>query len=113
MPRGYLSVRIDATNELHHLWCNNGTWWVHYTLNFDFRTRRVRRSLETPSLAVAIRKRDALFERLATEGEWVPERGEEEADMPTVLRLGIAAGDLPSHEARSPTIRRASCPPSS
>ena len=49
MPRGYLSVRIDATNDLHHLWCNNGTWWVHYTLNFDFRTRRVRRSLETPS----------------------------------------------------------------
>lgn len=83
MPRGYLSVRIDATNQLHHLWCNNGTWWVHYTLNFDFRTRRVRRSLETPSLDEAIRKRDALFERLASEGEWVPDR---EPEVPMSAR---------------------------
>jgi hypothetical protein len=91
MPRGFLSVRIDAANELHHLWCNNGTWWVHYTLNFDFRTRRVRRSLGTGSRAEAIRERDTLFERLTTEGEWVPERGEE-GDMSTLLRLCRAAG---------------------
>ncbi len=77
MPRGFLSVRIDAANERHHLWLNNGTWWVHYTLNFDFRTRRVRRSLETAVLAEAIRRRDALFERLTMEGEWVPERDPE------------------------------------
>ena len=77
MPLGRLSARIDAANERHHLWCNNGTWWVHYTLNFDFRTRRVRRSLKTPSLAEAIRKRDDLFERLASEGEWVPDRDPE------------------------------------
>jgi hypothetical protein len=90
MPLGRLSARIDDGNEAHHLWLNNGTWWVHYTLNFDFRTRRVRRSLGTKSLAEAIRKRDALFERLAAEGEWVPERGEE-ADMPAVLPLLISA----------------------
>jgi len=90
MPHGFLSVRIDATNELHHLWCNNGTWWVHYTLNFDFRTRRVRRSLETRTLAEAIRKRDTLFERLASEGEWVPDRGSED-DMPTLLPLLMIA----------------------
>lgn len=90
MPLGRLSARIDDGNETHHLWLNNGTWWVHYTLNFDFRTRRVRRSLGTRSRAEAIRKRDALFERLATEGEWVPERGEE-CDMPTVFRACIAA----------------------
>ena len=90
MPRGFLSVRIDAANERHHLWLNNGTWWVHYTLNFDFRTRRVRRSLETQSLAEAIRKRGALFERLASEGEWVPDRGSED-DMPAVLPLLMAA----------------------
>jgi hypothetical protein len=89
MPHGFLSVRIDATNQLHHLWCNNGTWWVHYTLNFDFRTRRVRRSLETPSLDEAIRKRDALFERLASEGEWVPDR-DPETDMPTAPALSFA-----------------------
>ena len=90
MPLGRLSARIDPANAAHHLWLNNGTWWVHYTLNFDFRTRRVRRSLGTRSLAEAIRKRDSLFERLATEGEWVPERGEE-GDMPTVLPLLINA----------------------
>jgi len=81
MPRGFLSVRIDAANERHHLWLNNGTWWVHYTLNFDFRTRRVRRSLGTAMLAEAIRRRDTLFERLTTEGEWVPER-DPQAPMP-------------------------------
>jgi hypothetical protein len=91
MPLGRLSARIDDSNDRHHLWLNNGTWWVHFTLNFDCRTRRVRRSLETSSLAEAIRRRDALFVRLATEGEWVPERGEED-DMPTSLRLCLAAG---------------------
>ena len=90
MPLGRLSTRLDPENELHHLWLNNGTWWVHYTLNFDCRTRRIRRSLGTNSLAEAIRKRDALFERLATEGEWVAERGEG-ADMPTAFRVCIAA----------------------
>jgi hypothetical protein len=90
MPLGRLSARIDQASETHHLWLNNGTWWVHYTLNFDFRTRRVRRSLGTKSLTEAIRKRDALFARLATKGEWVPERGEE-SDMPTVLPLLVAA----------------------
>jgi hypothetical protein len=91
MPLGRLSARIDAANERHHLWCNHGQWWVYYTLNFDFRTRRIRRSLGTKSLAEAIRRRDALFARLATEGEWVPERGGED-DMQTSLRLCLAAG---------------------
>jgi hypothetical protein len=91
MPLGSLSTRIDNSNDRHHLWLNNGTWWVHYTLNFDCRTRRVRRSLETPSLTEAIRKRDALFGRLATEGEWVPERGEQ-GDMPTAFGLCLATG---------------------
>lgn len=90
MPLGRLSVRIDPENEAHHLWSNNGTWWAHYTLNFDCRTRRVRRSLETRSLAEAIRKRDALFERLAAEGEWVPER-DPEWDMPKTLPLLVTA----------------------
>jgi len=91
MPRGFLSSRVDPDNERHHLWLNNGTWWVHYTLNFDFRTRRVRRSLGTKCLAEAICRRDTLFQWLVTEGEWVPERGEK-SDMPTSLRLCLAAG---------------------
>lgn len=74
MPRGHLSARIDATNERHHIWLNNGTYWVHFVLNFDCRTRRVRRSLKTSSLPEAIRRRDQLFETLQTEGEWVEAR---------------------------------------
>jgi hypothetical protein len=86
MPQGHLSVRVDATNRQHHLWNNNGVWWVHYTLNFDCRTRRVRRSLKTGSLDEAIRRRDDLFARLRTEGEDLPERATESKRMPTQQR---------------------------
>ena len=113
MPRGFLSVRINAANDRHHLWCNNGTWWVYYTLNFDFRTRRVRRSLETPSLAEAIRRRDVLFERLASDGEWVPDR-DPEVPMParpvstpgwtrtTDPRFEICSGPIPRLPKKPP-----------
>jgi hypothetical protein len=69
MPRGYLSVRIDVRNPQHHLWRNNGTWWVHYTLHFGHRKRRIRRSLQTSDLQVATSRRDALFATLTEEGE--------------------------------------------
>lgn len=74
MPVGHPSIRVSSDNPLHHLWLNNGTWWVHYTLNFDFRSRRVRRSLGTRDAAEAVRRRFKLFARLAREGERVPER---------------------------------------
>ena len=74
MTIGFPSIRVDDANPLHHLWCNNGTWWVHYTLHFDHRKRRIRRSLGTSDLAIAVRRRDALLTRLAAEGEPVPER---------------------------------------
>ena len=75
MSRGYLSVRINTSNRAHHLFLNNnGHYWVHYTLHFDFRKRRIRRSLKTRSLEVAIQRRDELFARLATEGEEIEER---------------------------------------
>jgi hypothetical protein len=38
MTVGFPSIRVDRANPLHHLWCNNGTWWVHYTVHFDHRT---------------------------------------------------------------------------
>jgi hypothetical protein len=72
MPVGHPSIRVSSDNPLHHLWLNNGTWWVHYTLNFDFRTRRVRRSLGTRDAEEAARRRDELFARLARQGEFVP-----------------------------------------
>ncbi len=58
------SLRIDADNPLHHLWNNNGTWWVHYTEHLpDFTKRRVRRSLGTRDREEAVRRRDALLGR--------------------------------------------------
>jgi hypothetical protein len=74
MPVGFPSIRVDAANERHHLWCNNGTWWIHYTVHFDQRKRRVRRSLRTRSLAEAIVRRDSLLLRIASDGDHVPER---------------------------------------
>lgn len=74
MPVGFPSIRVDRANPLHHLWCNNGTWWVHYTLHFGHRKRRIRRSLETSTLDEAVRRRDALLARLAVEGETVADR---------------------------------------
>ena len=73
MTLGFPSLRVDPTNPLHRLWCNNGTWWVHYTLHFGGRKRRIRRSLATRAVDVAVRRRDELLARLANEGELVPE----------------------------------------
>jgi hypothetical protein len=74
MPRGYLSVRIDPNNRAHHLYRNNGHYWVHDTLHFDFRKRRIRRSLNTRCLEVAIQRRDELLARLTAEGEEIEAR---------------------------------------
>jgi hypothetical protein len=60
---------VNHTNSLHHLWCNNGTWWVHYTLHFDHRKRRIRRSLKTGDLAEAVRRRDELLAEISIGGE--------------------------------------------
>ncbi len=89
MTIGFPSVRVDDANPLHHLWCNNGTWWVHYTLHFDFRRRRIRRSLGTRNLDEAVRRRDELLARLAREGEPVRER---RPALPGVTAAATAAG---------------------
>ena len=58
-----LAVRINDSNPDHHLWNNNGTWFVHYTVYPDHVTKeRVRHSLRTRSLAEARQRRDALFQ---------------------------------------------------
>lgn len=77
MPLGFPSLRIDRTNPLHHLWCNNGTWWVHYTLHFGYRKRRIRRSLKTGDLAEAVRRRDELLARVAIGGEVIADQRRE------------------------------------
>lgn len=65
-PSAKLSIRVSETNPLHHLWNNNGTWWLHYTEHLaDFTKRRVRRSLRTRDQALAIRRRDASLQTAA------------------------------------------------
>jgi hypothetical protein len=57
-----LSLRVNAENRRHHLWNNNGTWWIHYTLHFaDYTAQRIRRSLRTSELEEAIRRRDEII----------------------------------------------------
>lgn len=74
MPVGFPSLRVDPANRLHHLWCNNGTWWVHYTLHFGHRKRRIRRSLRTSDLAEAVRRRDELLADIAARGEVIADQ---------------------------------------
>ncbi len=60
-----LAIRVDGSNQDHHLWNNNGTWFVHYTVYPTPVTKqRIRCSLRTKQLAEARRRRDELFRRL-------------------------------------------------
>jgi hypothetical protein len=57
-----LSIRADHRNPNHHLWNNNGTWFLCYTvLTSPVTAERVRTSLKTRSLGAAIRRRDQKF----------------------------------------------------
>ena len=88
MPIGHLSIRINTRRRDHHLWLNNGgVYWVHYTLHFDHRKRRIRRSLPTRDLERAIQLRDELFAHIRAHGEFVPSR----RDSPGLSRLLMAS----------------------
>jgi len=52
----------DENARDHHLWNNNGTYWMHYTVHYsDFTAQRVRRSLRTRDLEEACLRRDAIL----------------------------------------------------
>lgn len=56
------SLRVRPSNPNHHLWNNNGTWYVHYTVHpTPFTKSRIRASLATKSLEVARRRRDEVL----------------------------------------------------
>ena len=62
-----LSVRVNPSNPNHHLWNNNGTWFIHYVVHpTPYTKERVRRSLRTKCLQEARARRD---EVLAYSGE--------------------------------------------
>ena len=57
-----LSLRTNPENPNHHLWNNNGTWFIHYVVHpTPFTKERIRKSLGTKSLAEARSKRDAIL----------------------------------------------------
>ncbi len=62
---GKLSLRTDDRNPNHHLWNNNGTWFVHYTVsNEGYSGQRYRESLNTHDVREARKLRDQLFARM-------------------------------------------------
>ena len=64
-PIEAISIRVDDSNPNHHLWNNNGTWWLHYTVYpTPVTSERRRRSLRTNCLKHARLIRDKLFGEL-------------------------------------------------
>ena len=58
------SLRVRPSNPNHHLWNNNGTWYLHYTMHpTPFTKERIRESLATKSLEVARQRRDEILFR--------------------------------------------------
>lgn len=56
------SVRVNPANPNHHLWNNNGTWFIHFVVHPTPVTKeRVRRSLQTKCIHEARARRDALL----------------------------------------------------
>jgi len=65
LERPTLAIR-KTDNQDHHLWNNNGTYWVHYTEHLpDYTKRRVRKSLHTDELGIARVLRDSLLSEAA------------------------------------------------
>jgi hypothetical protein len=63
-----LAIRLNPANPDHHLWNNNGTWFVHYTIHpTPFTKQRIRASLGTKNLAEARLRRDQLLQSEAVE----------------------------------------------
>ena len=67
-----LSLRTDRRNPNHHLWWNNGTWWLNATVHRpDYTKHRLRVPLETKDVGLARSRRDAVL------GAWSQEHGGE------------------------------------
>lgn len=46
----------------HHIWDNNGTWWVHFSIaRARGRSKRMRLSLHTKSRSLARERRDLVM----------------------------------------------------
>jgi len=60
--RHSLAIRLNPDNPDHHLWNNNGTWFVYYTIHpTPFTKQRVRASLGTEDRLQARLRRDQVL----------------------------------------------------
>lgn len=51
----------------HHIWNNNGTYFIHVTLRWNGRKKlRLRKSLQTKDVTEARRRRDDVLRRMRT-----------------------------------------------
>ena len=58
----HTSIRVQSSNQDHHLWRNHGRWWCHFTVHYpDHTKQRVRRSTGTQRVEEARQIRDFLF----------------------------------------------------
>jgi hypothetical protein len=65
-PRLSTRHQANSVGPNHHLFNNNGTWFIHYTLHPDpFTKQRVRASLKTACVLEARRRRDSVLAQLA------------------------------------------------
>ena len=70
MTKKKIRFRGGVFNPNHHLWNNNGTWFIHYTIHPTKITKeRVRRSLSTKDVVEARQRRDKLLRRLVNTGQ--------------------------------------------
>ena len=59
------SVRIGPSNLDHHIYNNNGVWWLHYTsYPTPTTSERMRRSLKTRDVSIARHRRDTILKDL-------------------------------------------------
>ena len=60
----------ETSNPNHHIWCNNGTYFVHLTVVWKERKKvRLRKSLRTKDMDEARRRRDRFIARLGRQPE--------------------------------------------
>ena len=63
LPGGRIVRCSNAKNPNHHIWCNNGTYFIHVTVRLNGRTKlRLRRSLLTKDVEEARRRRDRFLD---------------------------------------------------
>ena len=57
-----LSLRARNNSPNHHIYLNNGTWCLGFTVHHpDFTSERVRKSLSTHNVEVARQRRDEIL----------------------------------------------------